>query len=151
MSKKIYNLLSIVLFLLVSIFYILFSYSCVGFTPGELPYGERQIPCEIQEALLNNGEGIIFSIGKKVQKDGSDIYFENNKFYCRKGEIATVGDQGYKSLCDINYPEKGYSGSCEIKEMHVYIFNHTDIRAEIRIILFRESEEVKFRYHVRMD
>lgn len=154
MRGKRNNILFNVLFFLISFFLILFSYSCIGAGSPDLsiePWAETS--CETQEAVLKNGEGVILTTGEIVQKDYSDIYFENDKFYSGKerGKIATVGDQGYMRLCDINYPEEGYSDSCKIVKRHVYMYNHIDIRAEIRVISFRESEEVKFIYHVRID
>ena len=124
--------------------------------PPDLP--TETPPCETQEKRLQNGEGIVFSSGEIVQKDQSDkydIYFQNDKLFCKreKGGIATVGDQGRRSLCDINYPVWGYCDCCEIVVRHVYMFEsyYENIRAEIRVYFYRESEEVRISYHVRRD
>lgn len=168
MREKRHNILFNLLFFQLSFFLILFSYSCDLPVEVAMPVPEPDLPddhreetpdywwetfCNTQEAVLKNGKGIRFFPGKIVQKDDSDIYFENDKFYSGKerGKIATVGDQGYMSLCDINYPEEGYSDSCKIVRRYVYMYYHIDIRAEIRVIFFRESEEVKFIFHVRID
>jgi len=115
-------------------------------------------PCETQEKILRNREGIVFSSSEIVQKDQSDrydIYFQNDKFFSRKkmGGIATVGDQGSRRLCDINYPACGYCDCSKIVERHVYLYEsyNDNIRAEIRVLSFIESEEVKISYHVRRD
>jgi len=115
-------------------------------------------PCDIQEVVLKNGKGIAFSNGKiihNIEEESYDIYFKNEKFYVKKkkGGIATLGDQGNISLCEINYPAYGYCDCIKIIENHVYLYeSYTDnILSEIRVKSFEKSKEVKISYHVRME
>lgn len=109
--------------------------------------------CETQEIILKSGDGIIFETAEIAKKDDSDIFFEDDKFFCSKskGRIAAAGDQGNKSLCDINYPLWGYCDSIIIKLNHVYLYESagSSFRAEIRVKLFKKSIEVIVSYHVR--
>jgi len=112
----------------------------------------------IQEVVLKHKEGITFDDGKvihNIDEKSYDICFMGGKFFVwrKKGFIATVGDQGNKSLLDINYPSNGYYDRIKIIKNHVYMYiSYTgEIRAEIRVKSFERFKEVKITYHVRRD
>ena len=114
--------------------------------------------CDVQEVILKNGHGIAFANGKIIQDietESYDIYFKSDKFYVKRkeGGIATVGNQGNKILCDINYPVYGYCDYIRIRKKWVYLYESHDenIRAEIRVKSFKKSEEVEISYHVRIE
>ncbi len=116
---------------------------------------EEEEQCETREIVLKNAQGLAFSSGDVVEKEAADIYFQDEHLYSRRGKggISSVGEQGNKSLCDINYPLSGYCDCSLIVKNHVYIYEsyHDDIHAEIRVKSFKPGEEVKIVYHLKKE
>lgn len=114
-----------------------------------------QEQCKTSYVTLSNGQGLIFKSGDIVEENEADIHFKENKLYTRRGKggIASVGNQGNRSLCDVNYPPDGYCDCSLIGGNHVYIYEsyHDDIHAEIRIKSFKPGEKVEIVYHVRKE
>lgn len=115
-------------------------------------------PSDIKKAVLKNREGITFDDGKvidNIEEKSYDICFMGGKFFVKekRGWIATVGDQGNKSLLDINYPSNGYCDSIKLIKNHVYLYlSYTgDIMAEIKVESFERFKEVRITYHVRRE
>jgi len=133
-----------------------FSYD-LPIPPTEPPENcKPSIACPTKEKALKDGEGINFEKNEIVQKDQSyeyDIYFQGEFFYAKSGagEIATVGNKGTQSLCDINYPEEGYIDHIKVVDNNVYLFvsRQRPLRAELRVLSLKEKEKVTICYHVR--
>lgn len=132
----------------------------------DIPYPGPEIPpppppeadCKIHRSVLTNKECITFIDGKVShinQVESYDVCFKDEKFYVMKGKggINTVGDQGKKSLCGINYPSSGYRDSFKIIKNHVYLYESytNDILVEIRVKSFVKNTVVRINYHVRKD
>ena len=122
----------------------------------DLPTDRSNIRCDTQELILNNGDGISFSTGEIINIENSnlyDIYFKDDKFYAQRnrGEIATVGDKGSKTLCHINYPVSGFVDMIKIINNNVYMYKSKNgtYRTEIRVKSYNESEDIKIIFHVR--
>lgn len=126
--------------------------------PEEPPPPPPQPACDVQEVILKNGQGIAFANGKiipDIEVALYNIYFKSDKFYVKRkeGGIRTVGDQGNRILCDINYPVYGYCDYIKIIKKYVYLYESHDenIRAEIRVKSLKKSKEVNISYHVRIE